>query len=349
MLCLHYQIMQRARKNPLRLGHPLKFSWGCVLVFIFLICTDFIRLPNAFADENLSDFQLNQLSSTEFTQTYAFLIGQTETARRIEELFPNYLTAEKMKFASAFPGLFAKLDAVAAVNFDFEKFEEFKANGLKAVAEHFQSIRLDEAYAKSFKNELSDRAKGNIPTPILETILSIQFHTNPVTEFFAGYKNKFSSLNHGKAKGVEVEFEVPKSFKRKDGKRPNILSQWTSRNGWGYDIVNIGIYNLDREYELGEIRAYQANDVQLAQQLSDGFTLKSSRLSMIEDQPYVQIESVGTLERAGMKLTSHNIYTQIFYKDKLLGLTCMSPENRRSQMSALCEQILNSIVLPEKY
>ena len=81
-------------------------------------------------------------------------------------------------------------------------------------------------------------------------ILSIQYYTNPVEEFFVGFKQNYSSKDHPKAKGVHFAFEVPKSWNGKEGKRPNTLEQWTSQNGWGFDIVNVGVTNLGFEPSL---------------------------------------------------------------------------------------------------
>ena len=117
----------------------------------------------------------------------------------------------------------------------------------------------------------------------------------------------------------------------------------------GFDIVNVGVTNLGFEPSLNQVKEYSQNEEELSENIMRGFDLIEANFSFIEDLPYVEIVSEGTFERAGQKIDMHMIQPQIFYKDKIITLTCMSNPNRKKLMKPVCGQILNSFVFPDLY
>jgi len=299
--------------------------------------------------EAYKDYKMGQAFAGEFANAYAFLLGQTETIKKIEKSYPNSLIKAKNAFNLSFPSILKKMEAVAQLNFGIEETAEFKINGMNAVYEHLNSVVIDQNYIKTFESEIIARADGKIDSPILENILSVQYYPNPVEELYRGYRINYSSKNHPKSKGVNISIDVPISWKGREGKRPNTLKQWTSQHGWGLDIVNIGIDDVGFEPSLDQIKEYSQSKKDLKQIIMRGFDLVEANLSFIENQPYVEIVSEGQFERAGVKTELHVIQPQIFYKDKIITITCMSPPARKALIKPFCTQILNSVVFPDLY
>ena len=218
-------IMQTSKK--------LKLSINPMRTILAIIFMTFATQASAEYNEDYENYKLNKLNSGDFFNAYAFVLGQTEAIKKIEKDFPNSLIKGKSAFNSSFPSILEKMEAVARLNFGVEKIAKFKIDMLNNLYEHLNTLVIDQSYIQKFDSDIIARADGQISSPNLENILSIQYYTNPVEEFFVGFKQNYSSKEHPKAKGVHFAFEVPKSWNGKEGKRPNTLEQWTSQNGWG--------------------------------------------------------------------------------------------------------------------
>jgi|GEM_PF-1266698 len=299
--------------------------------------------------QGMAGYKLNKISSTEFLRAYSYLMGQVKSIELIDELFPNRLISEKLKFDAAFPNIVEKMEQVAQNNFGSDYVEQHRKKAFKAINDHYSQIKIDTSLVNQFKNDLSRRAEGNIASPVLEILLAVQFYDNPVAELLYGHGNRFSSTGHQKSKGVNILFDVPKSFSEKEGKRPNTLKQWTSQNGWGLEIINIVINDFGVTPTEDDVKAYANDENELAQSLMPGMTLINTQFSYIENQPFITLVSQGEITRANATLEVVMAQSQIFYKDKLITLTCMSEPNRRSKIEALCNQIINSVVFPDLY
>ena len=321
-----------------------------VVINLALLLTILFAAP-AFSEisENHNGYHLHKLSSKEFFGAYGFLLGQKATVGRIEDKYPDHIMMGKLKFDAAFSKILEKMETIAKRYVQREVLKQFEIETLKPFNKHLDNLVIDPQFAKTFDEELTSRARGNIESPFLQTFLAVQYFDNPVEEIWSGFKQSYSSRGHEKSKGVNVTFEVPKSWKGRSGKRPNTLMQWTSQNGWGLDIVNVLINDLGYKPSLNEIQAYAKDKAQLGQSLIAGMELVDSDVSYIENQPYVSLESEGIINRAGVELQSYQMQLQIFYRDKIVIFTCFSNPNRKIPIKLLCNQILNSVVFPDLY
>ena len=116
-------------------------------------------------------------------------------------------------------------------------------------------------------------------SPVLETFLSVLYFDQPQYEFLKGYKKKFSSLDHSKSKGVHVEFDLPKSWIGKEGKRPNVIQQWTSQNGYGSEFINLVIKDLGSHIATDREIVEIFEDKATLQQMVPGLDLKRTYLN----------------------------------------------------------------------
>ena len=77
--------------------------------------------------------------------------------------------------------------------------------------------------AVTYLDEIEARAEGNIPSPILQTLLTYQFENKPVEEYIRGFKATYRTKKHPKSKGLDFQIEVPQSWSSSEGRRPNII------------------------------------------------------------------------------------------------------------------------------
>lgn len=169
-------------------------------------------------------------------EAYGFIIAQEYSLNRIRNEFPQFeiktLNAQ-ISFNSTFgkskEGLKKYLTEYLGEN-EFKKYEEELIIEIKRVL-HNQS--LTEEIAVSFISEVENRAKGNIASTVLETILSIQFFDRPQDELIFGFATIFKTKGHVKSKNTDWQIKVPKSWKAEEGDRPNIIQKFTSDYGSG--------------------------------------------------------------------------------------------------------------------
>ena len=331
--------------------------------FVLLNC--FITIFLAFGLGNLGlansendfrQYKLSKRNSAEFFQSLGYLVGQEHTIRRIDEKYPNSLLVAKLKFNNAFPNLKTNFDTIAISTMGLEEYEKYYVDLKKQIESKLSQNTIDDEFVRKFSQKLIDRSEANIESPFLETFLSVAYLESPFIEFSKGYKQKFSSLGHAKSKGVHIEFDLPKSWAGKEGKRPNTLKQWTSQNGYGLETINIVITDLGFNPSEIEINSTFEDQNQLLDWVMPGFTVVSSNITKIEEQRAVFIESAGLVERAASKFYMYTQVALIFFDDKLLTITCNIGDNDKAitvfggkLIRPLCNAVLNSVVLPQLY
>lgn len=115
---------------------------------------------------------------------------------------------------------------------------EPKLDSIKNIIETNIIFSKSEDY-KPYLEELKKNLKGNIPSPILENILSFQYENEQSKEFSNGYTYTFSSHGHKKSKNTEVILTIPKSWSAQEGKQPNVIQLFTSDCGNGLNTVSL--------------------------------------------------------------------------------------------------------------
>lgn len=182
----------------------------------------------------------------EVSKTAGFLVGQHYSIDRIKTEFPDLAQSAQladMEFTSAFG------EAEKAITTELQtmlkhKYAEYE-NGLKAqIRDSLTKQALTHEIAAIFVAEVSDRAKGAMPSPMLETLLAYQYKDNPSEEFSRKYIRSYSTKDHAKAKGLELTFSYPVSWKAAEGDRPNIVQKFTSENGHGLEMFLVMVKDL---------------------------------------------------------------------------------------------------------
>ncbi|WP_305953256.1 caspase family protein [Emticicia oligotrophica] len=186
-------------------------------------------------NKNKSSITENKISNEDFNihmKTYGYFLGQSKTLDTIENKFPQLRrdvlkvkTEWAITYSTSPENIVEKLRGILGDS--WEKYEDM-------VTKHFEKylknddISFEEAI--EFLKEVSLRANGEIPSPILECLLAnkTEYRIDPIKEFINNFRKTLKSNNNEKSTGFDFQVEIPLSWTVKEGKRPHVL--WLTNN-----------------------------------------------------------------------------------------------------------------------
>lgn len=298
-------------------------------------------------------------------QSYGFFLGQKYSLEKILSEFPRLAGAVKLaqaEFSAAFGDSINEMDSRMSALSQTE-WDKIKASLHRQIANDTGKIVLTQAEAEQFINVVRNRAAGDIPSPIIETLLMFKprHQSDPVTEFTDGHKQRYTSTGSGKAKGVAFALEAPKSWKALEGNRPNIVTKFVSENGRGLEMFLVLIKTMPlesgesiTEADITEI----LNPKDMEDMLPEGTNYISSGKFTLETLPgyWVRFDANASRGRQSIKMSSV-MYT-IFYKNRMIqmqGQVAASGGDgndlnvRYKKFEKLFDLIAQSLVLPQIY
>lgn len=181
------------------------------------------------------------------SEAYGYLTGQEYSLNFIKKEFPHFemnILKAQMSFNSTF-GKSKEGMRVFLVEFlgqnEFKEYEDKLINEMKKL---LGNQTFTEKIASNFISEVENRAKGNIATPVLETLLAFQFYDRPQDELTSGFTTIFKTKGHPKSKNTDWQIEVPKSWKAEEADRPNIIQKFTSDYGSGNQSIMLMVNEI---------------------------------------------------------------------------------------------------------
>lgn len=210
-------------------------------------------------------------------------------------------------------------------------------------------------FLKKSKNYL----KGNIPSPMLENILSFEYQNQPHKEFVNGYTNTYNTKGHKKAKNTEISIDIPKSWTAREGRQPNVIQHFTSDCGNGHYAVNI--MALEMPFSTDEINNLSIDEVNLL--YKEIFTEEYAKNFI--DGKFISFKPMNIAGRAGFLVVFEKIAEQMGVKIKMINnmyvfndlthihfVNCYNSsenlEENSNSINGLFFMIVNSIVVPKK-
>gem|GEM_PF-1624530 len=327
------------------------------------------KWPSSFGFENNSTFDAKAPSLREdivkdiyYTQGYK--IGQDKSVEVLSEVFPELaaqLYTLDTRFNSKFGASFNNIDKILSPQIsDWSQWKE-QARGMVSEKIDYASITKNDA--EQFINQLQERVQGKLPSPVLETILMYhpKYISNPRLIFSDGYTKEYRSLNSPKAKGVDLAIEYPASWKPKEGRRPNVVQKFISKNGHGLEIVLLVIKDLSKEFD-GQFT--EEDILSLADEnIWDGFDEGISTIDQgnvrLADKPTIWGEFTGTISRTGIEMDTHGLGFTMVEDGKMVHITFMvsqrKAENngkiqtRFEHFAPVFQLMLNSLDFYDKY
>lgn len=295
-------------------------------------------------------------------KTFGFCYGQRLSLNQLRQMFPDLETQimlTEMQWNSAFKeaeeGVEARLKVFAP--------DEWADARTKIIAQiepilRQQNSKSTREMAINFLEVVQQRAKGVLDSPNREMLLAShpQFVKSPEQEFAAGYTGTFSSKGHPKAKGVELTFRYPLSWKQLEADRPNIVQKWTSDGGHGTDIFMLQIRKFpdpptpqESEELFTESFAKEMFEV--------GGKVLSYTTGRLEKLPLGIVHFTQTTKRLDLSVDTRGVFYYLIHEDAFIALQfmCYTPggaeakEARIQQLDPLIKAMVNSLVLPTNY
>lgn len=289
----------------------------CLLVMLFEFIT---WSSNAFAE-----IQLSNALAKDISKAYGFYLGQDYSLNEISKKYPSMsglaLIAEK-EFLATFKSSIEGMDALMLKHAKAE-WEIIKGQLTNRIAESINIEQITELQARQFVELVRKRAKGNIDSPVLETLLLFKsgYENHPEREFLDGYKYKYTTDGAGKAKGVAFSIEVPKTWAAREGSRPNIVQKFVSENGRGLELLLVLIAEMPLPpggtiTEKDVAGMHNANNIKDI--LPEGAEYIGSGKMTLENLPGFWVHFKMNMSRVRYSVGMETMMYVIFYKNKMI-------------------------------
>ncbi|MPR09232.1 hypothetical protein [Microvirga tunisiensis] len=310
----------------------------------------------ALASAQAKDF--NPQLIKEFGRAYGFLTGQNLSLDKIEREFPTFksnVIVARLNFSSKYGDIRSKLEDILRSSLK-DKFPEFQRNlheQLKVVTE----ASLTQADVSRFLQVVQARADGEISDEMLKPMLIAKYEDRPTAEFLDGWRQTYTTDGSGKALGVKLQVQVPRSFGSKESPRPHIVRNWTSENDRGTTTIALQVRDL------GAVVTQRDLDAEYGPEFFDGWAGENGKLVDFgkfkhETFPAVWAHTIQEEERATMKFKISSIMYMVIARDKAVALQCMDliagevpsdPKQIFQKTQPLCVQMLNTLVIQSAY
>lgn len=300
------------------------------------------------------------------SMVYGYFTGIETTLSNISEINPNFrkdVNYLNLLLTTNFGQ--SKKNAIKYLNGlgNWEDSIESKMDSLKQLIQTNVLFSTDEE-TKVYLKEIENNLKGNIPSPMLENILSFQYENQPSKEFTNGYTYTFNTKGHKKSKNTELIITIPKSWTSKEGKQPNVIQLFTSDCGNGSNTISILTQEMPLTIEDFEDLTFEEIDKIFKENLfTEEYAKNFIEGKLISYKPMniagrAGFSVVGEVihEKMGMKIKIRN-HAYIFHDVTYLHLincgiaTTNIEENleeKATEINPLFFMIVNSIVVPNK-
>jgi hypothetical protein len=293
-------------------------------------------------------------------QAYGFLVGQDSYLKYIVERFPELKKDAKiasLKFEATFPGIRDKLERELNRMGGMETVQSLSPGLMKDLRNEVYGKGFLKRNARLFIDEVLQRADGNIYSPVLEYLLTVQYADNPFGEFRDGFSKAYKTNGHEKSRNIKMLVRIPKSWKGSEGSRPHIVQKWIDENGGGRNMITLLIMDAEGFNPTKEDIKYLISSGKLKEGIPKDAVYNSAGAFTIEGVPGFWIKQDLVMERAGVEYQQKIIQYSFVYGGSSIQLMCHSGgvlgasdiQENFEKIEPLCLAILNSVVLEDKY
>ncbi|MDL2123803.1 MAG: hypothetical protein LWX51_12145 [Deltaproteobacteria bacterium] len=317
----------------------------------------------------------------DLSKTLGFVMGQRFSLNRIKVEYPALsLQVQKaeLEFKATF-GIAEKNIEKSLRDLLKDKYPEYIARMEKQLESTLKSQQISQNIAVQFFDEVESRAKGKIPSPMLETLLNYQFEERPADELIRRFKTIYRTKGHPKAKGLDLQIEYAKSWSLREGNRPNVIQFFSSNNGRGpahalimiRDLVKEAQGELTRE-ELKALKTLEGSR-ELASEVFSESSLRemangmgianirniTTKRVVLDRWPGAMLEFIGDQHRLDLTVTMYNRVYIAIYKNYMIFFQCQvaklpddtddALKTKISKFAPLFHLMANSLVIQSQY
>jgi hypothetical protein len=301
---------------------------------------------------------------TDLSKALGFILGQRFSLNRVRSEFPE-LAAQVQKAESEFNLSFGAAEAEIRKTLHRMMGEDYPKFLAQVDAQFKSSVLatqpITREIAAKFLAEVESRAKGKVPSPFFETLVTYQFLGRPAEEFTQGYKRVFRTAGHPKAKGVDFQISYPASWRQSEGERPNIIQKFVSENGRGSEMAMLMVKDLpvppgykmtkadlDSFFSESELRAL----------VPAGGRLISAKPVVLDGERGGMVTFEQTVQRLDLSMTVRGVHFVTLRSGKMISIQCMvymrpgagaEMRERFGRFETVFRLIGNSFVLHDRY
>lgn len=269
------------------------------------------------------------------SQAYGFKVGQDYSLEMIEKKYPDLkpqIQIAKLKFDKSFSKSIVTIDSIlSAEGNEWLKIKSQINDQIKSSI-NLNSYNYDQI--KDFVQSVESRANGDIPVPIISTLLTFNptYLKNPTLEFTDGFKYRFSSKDNLKAKGVDFHLDLPQSWLAKEGNRPNIVQKFVSQNGHGLAMALILVLELPEVNNISEEDVKElARSEESKEMLPKNSQFINSGFIKIDGLPGIYQEYKIRQTQIDNEVLMHSINYNVYYKNKMISIQCSVGSNSEDE------------------
>lgn len=329
------------------------------LAFAFVLPLLLLSAASASQAASLSH---NRPALKSIARAYGFVSGQSLSLDLIAEAHPD-LSAQVMRarlaFDSAFPDVEDRLEGELRAAFGDQGFAQLRRDMFDKLIDLLQKQPMTDAQAREFLAEVQRRAHGeDIDGEVLDYLLAATYAGDPAAEFADGFRQRFRTDGSGKARGLKLRLQLPRSWKAADGERPHIVRKWTSEGGNGTSILMLDIRDAaGYAPSKADIEQFIAGGGVRELAPQGGEVVEASAFTLETLPGYAAVLRTSA-ERAGLRMVSWMQMFQVFFRGKAVGVMCTSVgltteaakvEQDFRRIQPLCRQVANSLVLEQLY
>ncbi len=296
------------------------------------------------------------------SQTFGYILGQDYSLTKIENNYPELkleVKKARLNFNSSFGKAHKNIEDELK-NILGDHFNSYKSEISKQFAEILKNQSYNKNIALNFLQEVNDRAKGDIESPVIETLLTYEYINEPHKELLNNYTKTFRTKDHPKAKGIDFQVSLPQSWSQKEGERPNIVQKFRSGNGKGLVSVMLLVKDLPliKDYKITEqdLDDLFSNDG-LKEFVPEGGKYISGKPITIDSFKGGLLEFEQTVERLDIKIKIKGIQFITLIDHKMIFVQCMlsglsekdNLDDEFDKLQTLFRLIGNSIIIQNQY
>jgi hypothetical protein len=300
---------------------------------------------------------------TRASEAYGYIISQEYSLEIIKKEYPQF-ELNIFKVEASFNSNFGKSKENIITylkeyltEIGFKDYEYKMQSEIKRLLD---KTKITEVLATNYILEVERRAKGEIISPVLETLLAFQFMDKPHDEFQSGFTTTFNTKGHSKSKNTDWQIKVPKSWRGEEAERPNIIQKFTSDYGSGSQFIMLLVKDLalPKDYKITKSELDEIfSDKGARSMIPEGGKFISFTKMTIDNNIGGMIELEQISERLDYKVKMRMIQFMFIRNNKMYNLQCdtgsekvgldMSVEIKKYM--PLYRLVANSIVINDQY
>lgn len=275
--------------------------------YIISILLFFLTTINIFGQttDNLKKPKYKRVS-----EAYGYITGQEYSLDLIKKEFPQFemsILKAQMSFNSTFGKSKVGMRKYLTEYLGQNEFNEYEAKLISEMKKILGNQTYTEEIATNFISEVESRAKGNIASTVLETLLSFQFADRPQDELTSGFTTIFKTKGHLKSKNTDWQIKVPKSWKAEEADRPNIIQKFTSDYGSGNQTIMLMVKEMPLP------KGYKVTK----EELNDLFTEKEMKDMIPEDGKFISFTKMTLDNNLGGMIEYEQVVDRLDFKVKI--------------------------------